>query len=140
MAGAETEQQQDEEPNLLIDLPGPAFAALWASLKSEDDRLSLFQSCKSVRDRILSSSAQAVSFYSQDDAELTPGSLELLRALFSRSLPLSSFSGHELGEDAAFVSLLREVAAWGLAAAPGGRLAWAGAAGLKELVFEVRMR
>lgn len=78
--------EESKQPNLLMDLPGTAWAALWAHLGPKG-RLRLLQLCQSLKNRVIDS-CQCLGL-TASEASLPPGSIALLRAVLSRPVPLA---------------------------------------------------
>lgn len=135
-------QTRMEEPNMLMELPDPAFAALWAFLPHYD-KLRLFELCRDVRDRVLSS-CTGLTFTVIQLKNLSPGVSEMLRTLLSRAQPLKMLSlrapcFEDLSLDT-LMGLLQQAASAhaGPTAGPGATaVKWSGAAGLSELELMV---
>lgn len=130
-------------PALLLDLPGISWEALWRSLQAQD-RLNLFQTCRSVQSKVLGSCSQASFSSSLAKKDVCPSALAKLTAVLSRRQPLEKLSlqgsssnyGHG-GPDQFLFHLQKRVVAAHAASAPGSAPPPA-AACLKELVLEVR--
>lgn len=142
---SQTNQKQmaepfEEEPgrNLLADLPGPAFQALWSFLPAASDRLNLFAVSRVLRDRIVGSCAQSVAFHVPDrDVRVPPSTLALLQLGLRRSQPLEKLTLGDVADGSEgphewLLQLLQEVSAAHAAAGPAGA-----AAGLRELELSV---
>lgn len=129
------------DPMLLLDLPGTVFDVLWSSLPAQD-RLRLFRTCRSLRDRALGC-ATAVALNGGG-----PSSLPLLRKLASRAQPLAklSFSWTKVlwnksrmssGAARSITAFLQEAAAAHTGAAGRHAPPWPAAASLRKLKLKV---
>lgn len=136
--GAQQQQGQDQvQPNLLVSLPGPAWAILWSCLRTSGDRLNLFRVCRGARDGVL----DTASSLGLTITSASQGSLALLRAVLSRPHPLAKLrfaaaKGQEGTAGALLLKLLQEGAAASLTHGQGSG-AWPAAAALKELHLQV---
>lgn len=76
----------EHPPNLLLDLPGPAFSNVWTLLVSKD-KSSMFQTSRRTRDRVLGS-VRTLGFKLKAGTSANPGLLALLGNALSRQHPL----------------------------------------------------